>query len=110
MLIEIMASPFAASVDATVNGVPRLLFVDPCSYMTTGQPSGGFGPDGIVRTKYTSMFGSCGTATPEKLGIVGMVPSGSWYLSLLYLPKAIWPMAFGTNRSAVSASLIGVGA
>src|SRR5579859_1302013 len=60
-LIAIVAIPLWASVEATANGAPCLLSVNPWPKIATGQPLVGRGPDGMNRLKKSSSVPCAGT-------------------------------------------------
>src|SRR5947209_14601578 len=85
-LIAMLAMPLCASVDATANGAPCLLSVNPWPKIATGQPLVGRGPEGINRLKKMSSVPCAGTGF--RVGTCGMKTFPFCQCVPLNFPKA----------------------
>src|SRR5689334_2162800 len=93
-----LAIPLCASTEATANGAPCLLSVNPCPKIATGQPLVGRGPEGINRLKKISSEPCEGTLC--RVGTCGMNTLAFCQCVPLNFPNASVLMEPGNTCSA----------
>ena len=97
-LIAMDAMPLCASVEATANGAPCLLSVNPWPNIATGQPLVGRLPDGMNRLKNMSCVDCTGTSL--RVATAGMKTPALINCLELNFPKAMVPMEPGKTCKA----------
>src|SRR5712691_11415619 len=97
--MAMVATPWAARVEATANGLLFLLSPKPWPKIATGHPFAGRGPEGRKRLKKMSSA-LCTSITPVRVGTAGIkAPEVSKFMALNF-PKAIEPTDPGRTCSA----------